>query len=501
MRPARLRPSKHLPQGSGEVPYALSRDELRGFGFGQITVALIQSTPWQTVIAPRLDAIQLKRERAGKEKPWYSAHELEAICLLQRVAGLTSYQATRDFLAGDTIAADEARRLLKLDRTRGNGRRRGRRGEFSSGPTQQFDGVPSKATMTRFLRCWDEVERADLYEQLFEATLQEHLEFPEFQEECLTLYGDGSPMLTHYTAPIFDPKSGKIVNAKKVTAPEAGYAGYERGPDKCGDGWNLLALVTRTSLPTAYELPKIHDSERVEFVPLVNLFATKVRPMLDPERVGIITTDGAFHSPLGREAVRDAGYVENIHLCSHADTEETNRRAEAMSGRRIPIDGYPGWFANDHREVICAHGRRAAKVIEPPKRNGRPVVRVEGSCLDGCTRSISIESGTWRRAQNPTQFVRCAPHEPADRRDWALGNGLTFNDPEASSHGKMRFGRNEGFHGAMASRYKLLEKRWFRRRGQVRIEVAMVFSIVHVIAMEYRRRLSEAEGPTLQLAA
>ena len=81
---------------------------------------------------------------------------------------------------------------------------------------------------------------------------------------------------------------------------------------------------------------------------------------------------------------------------------------------------------------------------------------------------------------------------------------MTFNSLEAQEYGIRRFWHNEGFHGALVSRFGLVkEKRWFRRRDQARIDVAMVFSIQHAIAMEQRRRLraAQAQGPPLAAAA
>jgi hypothetical protein len=108
--------------------------------------------------------------------------------------------------------------------------------------------------------------------------------------------------------------------------------------------------------------------------------------------------------------------------------------------------------------------------------------------------------------QNPSKYVRCEPRIPASRRDWALGNGLTYNDLEAAQHGSKRFGRNEGFHGALANRYGLLEKRWFQRHDQARIEVALIFVVAHAISIEYRARVRETETragapPRLPIAA
>ncbi|HEX5175019.1 MAG TPA: hypothetical protein VFV91_12850, partial [Gaiellaceae bacterium] len=123
------------------------------------------------------------------------------------------------------------------------------------------------------------------------------------------------------------------------------------------------------------------------------------------------------------------------------------------------------------------------------------VVRVEGKCADGCASSISLRSGDWRRAQNPARYVRANPDDPFETRDWGLGNGLTFNDPEAKEHGLKRRGRNEGFHGTISNRFDLTKKRWLRHRDDARIEVAVVYTILHVIAMEHRKRLRLADEP------
>lgn len=281
----RHRKSKHFPDvGDGEVPYARCRTLLRDFGIGKVVLAIRKTEAWQQLFAGRLAELQRLREQPGKEKPWYTATELETIFLLQRVAGLTTYQEARDLLAGDRIEAQEARQLLGFERSRGNGRRRGPKGLA----TEQCDGIPSKATVSRYLKLWDREERRELYERLLAEVTVEHLrEYPEFRDECLTLFIDGSTMATHYTAPKIDKKTGEVVNADNVTAWDAGYVGGDAPPEKRGDGWNLITLVTRTGLPVGHALPRLGGSEKGEAVIVLGEFAECVRPQLDPTRIGI----------------------------------------------------------------------------------------------------------------------------------------------------------------------------------------------------------------------
>jgi len=77
-----------------------------------------------------------------------------------------------------------------------------------------------------------------------------------------------------------------------------------------------------------------------------------------------------------------------------------------------------------------------------------------------------------------------------------------------------RFGHNEGFHGALVTRFGLLkEKSWHRSREHVERDFFQVFCIMHSLAMEQRRRAAAkantssppptggAPPPTVALAA
>lgn len=95
--------------------------------------------------------------------------------------------------------------------------------------------------------------------------------------------------------------------------------------------------------------------------------------------------------------------------------------------------------------------------------------------------------------------MRCSPgfwltHEYD--ADWVFGNPLTFNDPVAGQYGRHRWATHEGMNGSqLTQRFGLLRsKRWFRRQSQAELEVAMVFSILHVLAIEGEKRRPKVQA-------
>jgi hypothetical protein len=211
--------------------------------------------------------------------------------------------------------------------------------------------------------------------------------------------------------------------------------------------------------------------------------------VLDPAKPLLLVGDGANHSHPLRKALHDLGVVEQIHAVSHGDNEKSRRNARKHNKMRLVIDGYPNWLANGHNELFCSCGQ-GQTWKEIGVRHGKAVIRTSGRCPN-CG-PISITTGTWRKVKNvgrkgQSGFVRCQPGE-ADLADQAFGNPLTYNDQMAEVYGCKRFGHNEGLHGQLTTRYNLLKgKRWFRRRSQARTDVAVVFSIIHCLAMKQRR--------------
>lgn len=95
--------------------------------------------------------------------------------------------------------------------------------------------------------------------------------------------------------------------------------------------------------------------------------------------------------------------------------------------------------------------------------------------------------------------MRINPQNPNEKPDLLMGNPLTFNDRVAAEYGRRRFGHHEGFHGALVSRLGLIkDKRWFRRLDEAKIATAITFCVMHVAALEQRRRRAEADADQAQ---
>lgn len=482
----RLRWSSNLPKpGSGEVPYAKSRPELKGFSEAQITRQILDSQAWKEIVKPVLDQLDKERARPGKEKPLYSSEELESVLLYQRVCGFASYKRARNALAGDR---GEARQLLGFDKPRNRNRR----------VVKLFDGVPSEATVSRHRARFGERRRLEVYLALEQRLLTEHLADPELQEEARILNLDGTKIQTHYTAPIIDPKTKETINDARVTAPEAGYVPHRAGPDKSGHGWNLVSITSTTGVPLAWKVVPLNVSEKKVSIELVrDDFAKRVKPHLKRDKLSVLSADGAFAKQELRAELRCLGIVENIHVVSHGEMEESKANAAKNAAKRIPIQGYKTWFTNGHRELVCACGAGTTIRRLSLDRDGKAVARNEGTCKN-CG-SITITSGDWRKAKNPDRWMRINPQNQHEKPDLLMGNPLTFNDRVAAEYGRRRFGHHEGFHGALVSRFGLIkDKRWFRRLDEAKIATAITFCVMHVAAIEQRRRRAEADADQAQ---
>lgn len=440
-RKTRLRWPNSLPKLPDEVsqPYALSRPELADLGPGEQVKICLDSAAWQRVMVPILDDLDRNRAKRGP-RPLYTAHELESVLLLQRLMGFDTCREARDYIASDREAA---RIVLGLDSPR----------NAAHTLVKLRDGIPSEATLSRHRARFGEARRLEAYKKLEREGLADHLATPELREEARILHIDGSRILTHYTCPKRDPKTGKVVNEAETTCEDGGFVPHEAGPEKSGNGFNLVTAVTATGVPLAWRVTALNEAETEAALDIFrNDWSRDVEPYLDADKLAVLSADAAYSSASFRAELRKHRIVENIHHVSHGASTRSRDNARAKGAARYRIVGCPNWFANGHRELLCKCG--AGKTWRHfDIRKGRAVTRVEGSCPT-CG-PVMVTSGRWRAVQNPGGFARCHTTDPDERRDWLLGNHLTFNDRLSNVYGNSRFGHNEGFHGALSTRFGL----------------------------------------------
>jgi DDE family transposase len=469
------------------VPYAQSREELKDLSCGELTEIVLGTEPFKDEIGVICDKLDAERGRRGGKRgadPLYTAWECEAVFVYQRVCGLRAVKEARDRLAGDRGA--DARRIFGFDESRESNPNRVR--------TLRV-GIPSEATLSRHRRRFGERRRRGAYQRLLKRLIREHLiDFPEFREEARLLALDGTSVKTHYTCPRIDPKTKKVVNRKQVTCWDGGYVPESAGKDKAGQGFNHVILTTLSGLPIATDTIALQESEPHAGMRIIRDFRRNALPYLETNKLNVLLADGAFHSHSLRREARDARMVERIHKVSHGDSPKSKRHAETQNKKRLVIEDYPDWLANGHDEISCRCGHGHVWK-ETSLRNGRSIVRTVGDCKN-CGH-ISITAGKWRKVQNVGRrgqggFVRVMPGEQ-DQADYSFGNPLTYNDPLAEIYGNKRFSHNEGLNAALSDRFRFNRHiRWFRRRNQVDTDASLIYSIMHSLAMEQRRRARAA---------
>jgi hypothetical protein len=475
--------------GSGEVPYANKREELRGLSLGEKTRLVMGTRAWAEVMRPFLDALDAARPRKGPA-PAYSSEELEACLLYQRLAGERTWEAARARLAGDRGSACRAALGFDVSRQRvGRGLR----------VVKSLDGVPSEATVRRHRHRWGRDAHLAAYRELFERIVRDHFEeFPELAEEARLVHWDGSVLRSHYTS--FERVNRETGEVKPPTLEGGGFRPRTKSnAGKDGHGFNLVSAVTRTGLPLGARLTPINAPEAKTARAIIeHEWRRVVAPWLDDSKVGVMACDAAYSGAHMRQAVHAAGYIPNCHSVSHGRAERSIRNAEEKTAIKRRIKRKPNWTINGHHELSCKCGQ--GKTMRRAKRNqfGHAVARLEGAC-ENCG-PVCLTAGKWRLANNGRSIVGDNLPDERDRIDWRIGNPLTYNDPLSAAYGSARFGHQEGFHGALVTRFGILrEKSWYRDRRDAERDVLQVFISMHALAMEQRRRAAAgaaSDGPT-----
>lgn len=423
--------------------------------------------------------------------PMYSPEELEVMELYRRVVGAASYRAACERLSAFRSHRD--RRLLGFDRERQTIRR---------GQPVTFPGVPSETAMSKYRRDIGDAEREDLWGR-FLARLRRDYAAMSDDDASRILYLDGTHIRVAGTAPIINPRTSEVVNGGLdprtgrpiITVPDAGYAPPYKKGTKGGHGFNLVPLLDDRGVPLAHAVDRINRSEKEIAVSVITSWARDLRDAYPADRLRVLSADAGFNSPHVRIACRNAGMIENVHPVSHGDQLTTNKRADQYERMRIAIHGTKDWQLTGHREIVSTCGCDTPTLARQIwlGRLGKAYARLKATCST-CGSTVTLMSGRRRRAKNPDRMVPKHYLDNDADLDFSTGNPLTYNDPLSNAYGRARFGRNEGWNGALASRYKLnAKRRRFRSKRQVELETNIIFSIMVSLALEGRRH--EAAAP------
>lgn len=543
---SRRRKLKTMPQPATwtEFAWGHDREELKGLSRAAQVMLMTKTRAWREVVRPICEETDHKTR--GKRGPVrrYSAEQLE-ICLLYGTAwGEHVPERVRDVLGSDREPG--ARELLGLDTTI----------PLLKGQ-KRLAGVPASNTLRRHRNRFTDELRSELWDKVYEDLLDLVLDEEALHEAMREIYMDGTSYYTHYTAPHYDKHTGELVNPQVFdnsnpkkpkrlsgfTAPEAGFRGSQDEQNHpAGDGWQAVFIVDSQGLPLSYAVDKINVSERAVAERAISRYAERVAPRLKLEDgdLSVLTADAGLSSPAISSQLHGAGVAPCIQkwaawrgkAAHELDTPEKLAAAETelkklrdekapkelidarakkikatkelISARAVrrPIQHYPNWRVNDLYELFCVCG--SGKVSKRAFRDerGYAVMSLEGRC-ENCG-SCTIQAGRWRRSKNAGKstgadggswFMRVHKGDNPSKTDWRLGNYLTFEEPEAVERGGKRFGRNEGFNGAIGKRFGVgREKSYHRTDGAVEAHIAQSLCLMLTLALEKTGALSpEAE--------
>jgi hypothetical protein len=306
-----------------ELAWAKCRDAHSGLTAAERAQRVILTRAWQTVMVSALDAFDAARRSRRGPAPVYSAHELEAVLLFQRVLGETTVKNGREKFAGDLHT--DAPKMFGLDHSRWRPRR---------GLRRRTAGIPSGATLCRYRHQITDEVRNEACAALLAFSRREL--YARLAAHDRILYVDGTKLEAHFTAPKRDAKTKDIVNASKITAHHAGYVPKSTHPDKAGHGWMLVSLLTEDGIPLAHEVAKLPDYETDVPIIVFDAFGEHARPNLtEPHAVRVLSGDAAYADPNLRLAARRHGLIENAHTVSHANRPSSIKNTDKYDGMTI----------------------------------------------------------------------------------------------------------------------------------------------------------------------
>jgi hypothetical protein len=356
---------------------------------GELTALIMNMPTFQEVMKPHCDRLDGLKGGRGPRRA-YTAWELESVLLFGELAGAGGdIRRSRDLLAADRHV--NARRLLGFDSPRACPR---------DGVLGLMRGVPSEATLSRHRRRFGQEARTAAWEQVRKAMLPELLELTA-GDGPLLIMTDGTKIETHYTAPIVD-RDGQIVNADRVTAPDAGYVGQAAPASKRGHGWLATTSVTQDGGVLAWGTGALHQSELEAAIENLREIGEIVRPHLSERVPHIAVGDGIYSASRYRRAAQEAGFIVSASAAK-SGVDDPDSNAEKQNRRRIQIHRHPNWKANGHRELICDCGQGKTRKILDYERNG-------GEPTSSSSRKGNLE--TWLGDNNRATLVNGASNFP-----------------------------------------------------------------------------------------
>jgi len=429
---------------------------------GELAMLVTQTQAWQDVMVPWLEALEDGRSKRGGGRA-YTLAELELAFVYQRLAGQDTWAGARAILAGDR--AEKCRHALGFDRE--DRRRVG----VNKTVCKSRPGIPSEKTMQRHLKeVWGWERHAQAYSE-FSVALREELftSFPtEMQEELRHIYIDGTDIESRFREELVE---GGGRRKKTETKPSV-------------KGFGCVTAITQLGTPLGCVMAPVNVSETRSGELLLDRLAATTNFRIN--KVGVLTADSAFSGPGIRTRAPKLGYVLNSQPVSHADRKVSTRHAARARNRWYDIEGFPNWRINAHNDVYCQHGHQANRRRAGLDSNGLAYCRVEGTCSDGCG-NITMTSGDWRRAAGGKRYVKARPDEK-DAVSWRAGNPLTFDDPLSAEFGRARYGRNEGFHGVLQSRFRLIDTpKRYRSIHQADRDMLLTHSLMLALSLHVRR--------------
>jgi hypothetical protein len=494
-RHQRLRIPDALPKRPDENSFAFARtgELLKFLSLGQIVLLIEEQPEWELVLA-LVRKTQAVLPLMSQSRMRYTLQEAMRMVLLRVLLGKPKMEEVSDWLAGDRGSG--TRRILGFDEPRDHIKNRFRPHQKRRGDDRLRDGVPSEATVRRYVRHLGMKAVTALVERAFEVIVTTNLkEFKEMREAARFQFSDGSGVETCYTAPHYRKQpdgSYLLLNKHRITAPEAGSTGGSKQQGKNGDGWWLHNRHILTGECIAYAITPWHKGENTtalnEVLPMYERIA---HPYLDlqPGELIVESADSGYHSHEYRRQLKELRIVDNIHQASHAaGRESTDRDVGKKDDQVIPLEG-TNWHVNGHLEPFCDPDCREGVVERHfEEENGKTREWTEGKC-DTCGH-LNLTPGEWLKAKNPARYVKAQPGDT--RIDWELGAPITFHTKLGEYYGGARHSYQEGAHGAITNGPGLLKhKRCFDETVEVRLEAGLIYFIQHVLSRYVRREMAK----------